>query len=560
MNKITKNALQFIIVSFLIAFVLVLISFLIYHGKNLQAEYLQVKSLKNSLLFRESFADTLQALPFIIIFIYILCFSVLFTLRPFQTDSFSYGSVAHPSYILLILFIILIVASEFLIIPKFLKDKVSLDYRLRVAHRAASYVKELRATENYERALSVLNVYLKIDEDNQEMNNLYTEITKTISEQPVVGITEIKKPDIEEEERASYYEKGKAAYEEEKYYSALYYFERALTLHMDNAELKELYKRTKARVENSLGSITRKEEEKKRLIEQKERALGHMKKEEYYDAYYIFSRLSRKYPLMEDLRLYLDAVVQELKKQDFLPAELKEAQWLPSINNIIFIDRGGYVNTVERIIPFMNNFYFYNIKRYQSTKDPISLATWKYGKWIEGKIRLKNDEGFKKIDEKDWERHHIYPYVPPGYLIYHGEREELLGMLNIYERFTLSENLRAGGFDIETKFHYLAKKLGIFSSVYVLTLFLSTLAWAKRSIYEFPPVTKLFLFILVVPFAVYLLHLLYIDMNHLIIYSHRYFTRFMFKNMNVVIFTGIFNLVFSIIATLYFLSQSSRIE
>jgi len=140
MNKITKNALQFIIVSFLIAFVLVLISFLIYHGKNLQAEYLQVKSLKNSLLFRESFADTLQALPFIIIFIYILCFSVLFTLRPFQTDSFSYGSVAHPSYILLILFIILIVASEFLIIPKFLKDKVSLDYRLRVAHRAASYV------------------------------------------------------------------------------------------------------------------------------------------------------------------------------------------------------------------------------------------------------------------------------------------------------------------------------------------------------------------------------------------------------------------------------------
>jgi len=245
------------------------------------------------------------------------------------------------------------------------------------------------------------------------------------------------------------------------------------------------------------------------LIENKEKALEHMNNAEYYEAYAIFSILSKMYPEMKDLGLYLSEVTRELMKVDFLPEELKALEWFPALNNIVFIDKQGYINTVERTIPFNNNFYFYNIKRYKSQKGKTIVKSWKYGKWIDDKIRVKNEEGFKKVSEKQAGIYYIVPYIDPGYLIYFSQREELLNFLTIYERFALSENLYNSGFDIEPKEVYLAKKFGIYFSIYVLTLFLSALAWAKRSIYEFPPVLKLFLFVLVVPFTAYFLYLLY---------------------------------------------------
>ncbi|MBA7618632.1 hypothetical protein ES703_25962 [subsurface metagenome] len=561
MNKITKPTLLSLIISLFIAFILLLIFFYLYHGKNLGDEYRQVQSLKNALLLREATIHSLQFLPFVYIFINVLSFSVLFTLRPFHTDSFAYNNVAQPSYVLLIIFIMFIVSSEFVIIPKLAKENAPIKYRLRLAHRSASYAKELNTVREYEKAISVLNTYFEIDDNNQDMLDLYNNIMKILSKEPLpIDSTKKEISGVKEKVTVSYYEKGRTEYEKENYYSALYYLERALYLHKDNEELKELYKRCKGQVEDRLGKITKKEREKKRLIEHKERALDHLKNEEYYEAYNIFSDLNKMYPEMKDLSLYLETALRELEKKDFLPEELKNAEWLPSMNNIIFIDKQGYINTVERIIPYMDNFYFYNIRRHELVKGNMKTTHWKYGKWIKNKIRVKNDEGFKKIPEKDEGLHYIQTYIDPGYILYMNNSKELLTLLNIYERFSISENLHNSGFDIDNKYVYLSKKLGILFSVYVLSLFLSALAWARRSIYEFPPLLKLLLFILIVPVIAYFLHLLYIDMNNLIIYSHGYFTRVLFKNINVALYTAIVNLVFSLIATLYFLSQSSRVE
>ena len=559
MNKITKNAIQFLILSFLVAFMITLIFFLIYESRRIGEEYLQVKSLKNALLFREALLKSLKLLPTLVIFIYVLCFSALFTLKPFQTDTFTYGSVAHPSYVLLLLLLIMILVSELLIIPRLSKEKAEIKYRLRVARRAADYTYELFERRNYKKVLSILDLYLKIDDSNQKMIDLYNSTIKNIEDIAAVRALAPKAPAYEKKVPETYFEKGQAAYEDEDYYSALFYFERALELHRDNEELKELYRRTRAKVAGSLGSITREEEEKKRMIGQKERGIEYLKGEKYYEAYTVFSSLHKKYPQLNDLTLYLETVVKELEKKDFLPAELKESEWLPSINSLIFVDKQGYVNTVERTVPFMGNYYFYNIKRIKMSSDS-QIINWKYGKWINGDIRLKNEEGFKKVSEKDLQKYLTTPFVEPGYLIYTGGKDELLEMLNVYERFSLSENLRMSGFDIEGRGQYAAHKLGILFSIYVLTLFLSAFSWAKRSIYEFPPALKLFLFIIVVPFLAHFLHILYVDMNNLIIYSHRYFSRVLFGSMNQVVYTAIINGIFAVFATLYYLSQSSRVE
>jgi hypothetical protein len=561
MNKITKNTLLTLISSILIAFIGLVIFFYIYHGKKIGPEYLQIQSLKNALVLKEALIHTFRFLPFVIIFIYILSFSVLFTLHPFQTDAFSYNKVAVPAYMLLLICIIFIISTEFVIIPRLVKENAWLKYRLKVAYRAASYARELKTERNYEKALSILDVYLDIDEGNQEMLVMYNEIMKIISEESFT--TELPGEvfdGTQEEEPSSYYERGSAEYEKGNYYSALYYLERALTLHKDNEEIKELYRRSKEQVENSLGKLTKQDERKKWLIESKEKALEHMNNAEFYESYAIFLILSNMYPEMKDLGLYLSEVTRELKKVDFLTEEPKSIEWLPALNNIVFIDKQGYINTIERTIPYNNNFYFYNIKRHKSQKGKTIVTSWKYGKWINDKIRVKNEEGFKKVSEKQAGIYYIVPYIDPGYLIYFAEGEELLNFLSIYERFSISENLLNSGFDIESPEVYLAKKFGIYFSIYVLTLFLSALAWAKRSIYEFPPILKLFLFVLVVPFMAYFLYLLYIEMNNIIIFSHRYFTRLMFRNLNLTLFTVIVNIVLSIIATLYYLSQSSKVE
>ena len=127
--------------------------------------------------------------------------------------------------------------------------------------------------------------------------------------------------------------------------------------------------------------------------------------------------------------------------------------------------------------------------------------------------------------------------------------------MDIYERINLADDLRASGLDIDNNMLYVSRKFGIFSAVYILTLFLSSLAWSKRSIYTSPPKLKLFFFIVIAPFLAYFLYLFYLNVNDVFIYTHTYFTRYIIKNMNIAIYTGLVNLALSLAATVVFLSQ-----
>jgi tetratricopeptide (TPR) repeat protein len=492
-------------------------------------------------------------MPVCVIFLYVFSFSVLFTLKPFQTESYTYVNIVIPSYFLLILYIIFIVLSEFTIIPKLKKDIAVAEYRSKIAHRALKHADAMLTENENEEALSALNILLKIDSNNKEGLKLKEKATKRLSE-PLSGaaLTAEEATAGTDESSANYLEIGKAEYEQGRYYSALFYLERALQLHKNNAELQELYKRSKTKAENSFAQLTKDEEKKRKFIQDKTRAIEHLNNNEYYEAYEIFSYLSKNYPELKDINLYLKEVTDELLIRDFLPAEIKPLVWLPSMDDLVFIDKEGYINTIERAIAFQNNFYFINIRRY---KDNRQIASEKYGKWINDSIRLKNDEGFTKPSRQEDEQHNIHPFISPSYLIYFGNSETLAGMLNIYERITFTDNLLNSGLNIVSNMMYLSQKIGIFSAVYILTLFLSALAWSKRSVYTTPPKLKLILFVVIVPFLVYFLYLFYLNVNNVIIYTHNYFTRFLIKNMNIAVYTGLINLGISFVVTIFFLSQ-----
>jgi hypothetical protein len=176
---------------------------------------------------------------------------------------------------------------------------------------------------------------------------------------------------------------------------------------------------------------------------------------------------------------------------------------------------------------------------------------------MKDRILIKNKEGFEPITESEEERHYIYPFVQPEYLLYINNPDEMSNQLTIYERLSFSDDLRRSGLLIGGRLVYLSKKLGIFFSTWVLSLFLSGLAWRRRSVYEFPPTFKLIIFSVITPFIVYLLHLMYIGMNEIIIYSHNYFTRLVTGRLNVAVWVVLLNCVIAVIATFYFLAQKS---
>jgi len=560
MNIVTKKALYFLILVLFVSLIILFCILFIYFNRHISKNDIFIKSLKNLIILRYSFIYLLKLLPPTIIFISITSFSIIFTLSPFQKASFSFNDIAIPPYITLLVLLIFIVVSEFFLIPKFYKDISVYKYKFSIAENALKMANEETKKKRYQKTIDFMEIYLDIDKNNKKANKLYNDAIKNLTGANISFKTaEIPEKDKPIQTPFNFFEEGKLEYEKGNYYKALFYLEKAYLLHKDNKEITEFYERCKKKVAGLLGSITANEEKTKRLIQQKERAISYLNDKDYYKAYKIFSELNKRYPDLSDIALYLKAAEENILKEDFLSSVLKDIEWMPSFKNIVFIDKMGFMNTIEKIIIFNNNFYFYNIKRFKSGSNSLYFSA-KYGKWIKDSIRLKNNEGFEYISEDKRMLYYIYPYVNPNYLIYTVDKDNLLNQLTVYERINLSNNLRQSGIDIENKYFYFSKKLGIFFSCYVLSIFFAALAWSRRSIYDFPPKIKLFLFILIVPFLSYFLYLLYIDVNSIIIYSHRYFIRYLLKNINIALYTGIINIVLAAISTIYFLSRISKLD
>jgi len=548
MKDTTRKALFFLILSIIIVSTVLFCIAFFYYTRQISKDDIAVKQLRNLVILRYSLVRLIKLLPCLIIFIYITCFSIIFTLSPFQKESLSFNDIAIPSYITLLFLIIITVILELFLMPKLHRDISNLRFKSDTATKALILAKEGNKKGEYQNTIDLLDIYFDIDKQNDEANKLYNNAIKNLSESSDYNkIVETPRSTEEVKHPKNYFEKGKSEYEKEHYYRALFYLERAYDLHKDNREIKSLYERCKQKVGGLLGSITGKEKETKYLIQQKESGINYINKGDCYKAYSIFNKLSRKYPDLNDLKLYLKESEQEILKIDFLPKELKAIEWMPSFDSIVFIDKTGYINTID----------FYNIKRYRMNNRSLYFSA-KYGKWINDSIRLKKSEKFENISPTKNKEYYIHPYIAPNYLLYINDRKKLLNQLTLWERVNIAKKLRQSGFDIGDKYLYISKRLGVFFSIYICTIILSAFAWSKRSIYDFPPRIKLILFILIVPFLSYFIQILYTDINSIIIYSHRYLTRYILKNLNLAIYTGIINTVFAIISTIYFMMQSGK--
>jgi tetratricopeptide (TPR) repeat protein len=565
MDNIKKSALTFIIVSFLVAVAILLGSLALFHSSRLDERVIQPGSLKTALVFSRALAGTLSLLPQAVVFVFALSFSVLFTLSPFRKGLFEFNNIAVPSFSMLIVFLIIITMSELYFVPLLLSRAERITNDAKKTQSALARANVLFEQQDYNGVLKTLDLYFELDGGDRAAQELYKNaLDRNSGSYPrtQAAVSTAAPPmgtgSALGESEPSFYERGRMEYERGNYYSALFYLERARKLHQDNKEIAELYERSRKKAYGALGKITGEEMEKKLLIEQKEQALALLDSEPQqsdalYEAYRIFSNLSRRYPQLEDLSLYLATVEKKLLEVDFLASELLSHEWLPGALHLVFLDTGGYVNTVKKAVQHEGKVYFYDISRYHTITGETVQA--KYGKFMGDRILLKNQEGFGMTVAGEEGRYTIRPFVSPLYLLSMDRGIEQ--RLTVYERFTVSDGLVESGLDLEGRFVWLSRKLGILFAVYTLSLFLAGMGWKRRSTYKSPSPLKLLLFSATLPVVAYLLFLLYTGMNDVLLYAHRYFARLINANVNPLVFVGIINAAIGIAATAYFLSQKA---
>jgi hypothetical protein len=614
MYNATRHALSFLILSFIIGSLLLFAALYVYHDWNLKAgnppqeqagqgerrdktgggfiermrtsygkhwiepEDRDILTSKSALTVRFALIHTLQLLPTFVIFLFVTAFSIFFTLSPFQSESYQYHQVAVPSYFTLLAFIFLIILSELFFIPNLFKTSESIIFRSRVAHAALKEAERLKEEGDLKTARSVIEIYLEIDPKSMEARNLHDQILAGQYEESFEGGKQAEETE-EPVADAFLFQKGMEAKSKGDLYLALYYFERSLAVQGEDPIRRRHYEETLVEVKRLQGSLSRDERVVQLYIAEKEKALAAIEeggRGDLYRAYWVLSdlmgneTLRSEYPdLFADVRRYHDLVQQNLSIYDFHPDEIRAHEWLPSYDHLLFRDGYGYINTVSRMMSWEDRFYLVDMQRH-SIKDPRLKLSFRYGKWLGTRYRLKGLRGsrayrtdiadYMEVPEGQEKRYYIQEDLNPGYLLLFNERERLLRQLTVYERFVLGASLRGNGFDIEDRFVYIAKKLGSFFGVYVLALVFACIAWTKRSIYEFPPPLKLLLYLIVTPVLCFLFHHLYQDVNGMFIYSHRYALRYLFRNMNVALYTGIINAVIAALVTVIYLSQRSTVE
>jgi hypothetical protein len=526
---------------------------------------------RSRLASRLAFIHTFKLLPALVIFLFVISFSVFFTLTPFQKDAFQYHAIAVPSYFVLIMCILLIIFSEFLFMPRLFKKTESLLHESRVAHAALAQAERLYDAEDFDRALEVVELYLEIDNRNVEARNLHTAILEKIFQ------TE---PSREGEEAAvtgdgvalTSYKRGQRAENEGEYFLALYYYDRARAVEGERRDIREAYERVAQQANSLLATLSKRERVIQDYIETKEKALAAEENEDYYGAYTYLSRLYRyetlkkNHPeLYEDVELYYRDIQNKLSQSDFLTEEITPYEWLPSYDNIVFLENreapapgmNPILNSVERIILWKGQYYFKNIDRLIDGR----WSSFSYGKWVGNRIRVKNSSDYERVPPDHAELYYLKSGLHPQYLIFMNDQKRLSRQLDVYERFSLDTTLINNGFAIETWPYYLASKLGVFFSVYVLALVLAGIAWRRRSIYNFPPGFKFLMFLIIMPVLSYLFHRLYVDLNSMFMYTHRYVELYIVRRgFNIALYTGVLNLVIAVVATIFFLSQRSSVE
>jgi hypothetical protein len=395
-----------------------------------------------------------------------------------------------------ITFIVLAIIYLFLIIITVPSVNYSLQSKTNLNDSAVFFLKtanESYKNEDYKNAYKFYDLYLRIDNNNREVNTLRQEADDNISnEKP--GTTE----DIENtgEEPFLLLNKARNFFNGNDFASAHYYANLVLELEPENTaariladeayELLYTYKPSDPNPDN----YTYKEESYS-FYELKVKGYSALQSENYIEAFEIFEILSQTVPSNTEIAVFLEESRAGLNSMAFFYDEIEEINSLPNSKNIIFINSGSSskeIILIGQLFYVGTDVYFKNVEiiRLNEAGSVISSTFSEYGKITNNYINLNYIKEGEEItfDPAKIIMLNIDPVLLPNFSA--GKNTiETISLNNLFSAMELYDNAGYNKKDIELAFLIKIVHPCLFL---ILSLLCISIGWAYRARYlDRPP-------------------------------------------------------------------------
>jgi hypothetical protein len=310
--------------------------------------------------------------------------------------------------------------------------------------------------------------------------------------------------------------RGNTYFTNEDYFSSYYYATLALQSDAGLPDARRLQSRSLDKIQQV--DLSKLQKEQASIFEQKRKGFLDLESDKSIDAYYTFLALSQKVPQDPDVKRYLAAAKEAVRRISFFTDEVTGIASLPGVQQVLFLngrtDKYTEFLYLGKLVTVPQGIYAMDVELFRISPDGKVLLHLKapYGKVIGKHLVLR------AIDREDADNR-IEPTVyagaipkdtgpvfrlavPPSDLDMIAAGSGHLASVGLVPLWTSVKMLRSYGYSPEPIYLEILLRLLMPFSFVVLSLFATSLGWRLRSRYLTRPPLLALLLIPVVPFVI----------------------------------------------------------
>ena len=256
------------------------------------------------------------------------------------------------------------------VVPGAHEHQQAMLYRTKTARNLIEKSDAARAEGEYREAFNYLEEYLDIDPENREQIQAQNELMDRIiedrkneqaqDEAPAEAVKKIK-PGMTAGE---FMEEAGTFFDEGDYFSAHYYATLAYSTDPSRTDADRLAKRAWRMINEITPSPL--ETERYELHLQKKKGFEALTAGHALEAYYLFTRLIKDYPLDPDIDTYLEESKQAVKNISFFSDELEKTTAFPGTGDIVFLNSHDEDNReiifIGKLVSIREGYYLFNVE------------------------------------------------------------------------------------------------------------------------------------------------------------------------------------------------------
>ena len=377
------------------------------------------------------------------------------------------------------------------------------DMAINYFEEAKTELDSEKKEKNYLYIIAMLKAYLQIDSDNPVVKDTLDWVESTFKIKPDItnsNSTISKEKNSIGQEASDLINKASDFFDEEDYFSALYYANMAFKLDDSRPEAQRIAALSREAIRSLEPDSS--ERDAKIYFQEKRTGFELLNEGNSIEAYYIFKKLSVNSNKDKDIPEFLSRSLEAISDKSFFIDEAEKYLPLPGIDNIVFLENPKTLVSIKKMILLDNSkAFFFDIEVIQldNLNNIQKHYSAPYGKYYsESKSIIMNaiDRNNSKISFKpvyfsgaDKEPENIILKLSPDLidLRYLGQPDNAIEFMNIIELYNYGSILNKYGYLKEPSQILLLERIIKPFTFLVLSFFSVSLGWFLRiKKYTFP--------------------------------------------------------------------------